>query len=361
MYRAEFFDYKMVYKDFAVFDDDTELSIDYLAWDASQIHVYNKAVRTVKSDLVHVTRDGKTIFDGYVNAISYPAKNEMQIDVLPLLCSFRFASYFEAHKQACTDLAKWIYDEFRDRYVGGFEPYVDSGGHTHQDGSWIIPFSISSTVIEGSRPYAYNDEFCLIAGTKMFADLLTRWRVLVSASLNMRSKTVSVTLSQRTEAVTIEADLDNIVERSVSLGNSYGSTNKMAIFNPNDGDSYAQVFYLHPDGTVDAMSTNRIEPVVEAMEKIDSSDTWAAEALQKAKDTMIPAQYDNEIDLTVADDDAIVRPEELPIGTLATIRTGGAEYQSLLTGKTRNNHLITLIFGSVRVDLTKQLSMERSK
>ena len=60
MYRAEFFSYDVQYKDFALFDDDTELSLDYIAWDASQIKIPGKRLAVIKGDLVHITRDGKT-------------------------------------------------------------------------------------------------------------------------------------------------------------------------------------------------------------------------------------------------------------------------------------------------------------
>lgn len=362
MYRAEFFDYKMVYKDFCVFDENTELSLDYLAWDASQIRVYRKAVKTIKSDLVHITRDGKTIFDGVVSAISYPAKSVMQIDIKPLLCFIHYVDGYDQHLQGCNDLAWAIYSSIFYRYAWGEESFMDAQtGHTAADNGWIIPIQGSDCSNSADRPYAYSDKFTVVSGLRMITDGLTMYRILTDASLDMKSRSVNLSVSINTAAVTIESDLDNIIDRSITLGDSYGSVNKYVVFNADDPEGSALSFFLHPDGTVDMADSNRILPIVEAGTSVSNSDTWRAEALQQAKDAMIPKAYNNEIDLTVRDNDAIIRPEEMQIGTLATIYAGGTAYPSLLTGKIRKNHLITLIFGSVRVDLTKQLLMERRK
>lgn len=365
MYRAEFFSYDVQYKDFALFDDDTELSLDYIAWDASQIKIPGKRLAVIKGDLVHITRDGKTAFDGYVNNVSYPSKNVTQVDVLPLLCSIRFSAGFDAHYLLTTDLALDLHNMIYDRYVAGVEPYQTPTEPYPDDDLLMIPFAADPSLPAKSRPYGASDEFKSATCMELISYLLTVYQVTSEAYIDLDKMQVHFAMRESADTIVIEADADNIVERNITLGNSYGSVNKMIIYKLSDTiPRLATAYYLHKDGSVDTDGSDfntRILPVVSAAAIVTDSETWDDEALQKAKDTMQPKAFDNEIELTVKSDDKLLTPKDIKIGTLATVRSGGVEYQSLLTGKVLQNNLIKLIFGCVRVDLTKQLLMERGR
>ena len=118
-------------------------------------------------------------------------------------------------------------------------------------------------------------------------------------------------------------------------------------------------YYLHPDGSVDDQDADRITPVFWTLGKLENSETWDADALAQAVEALTPEQYDNEIRLTLRRDDKLVTPETLPIGTEATIYIGGQAYRSLLTGREWDGDTHCLVFGKVRVDLTKKLILQR--
>ncbi len=94
---------------------------------------------------------------------------------------------------------------------------------------------------------------------------------------------------------------------------------------------------------------------------LEDSETWDALAKAQAVQAMTPSISDNEIKLSYIFDDKIARPFEKKIGTLATIYTGRTAYRSILTGWSIESNLITLVFGLIRVDLTKKLILERRK
>lgn len=370
MYKAEFFSYDVQYKDFALFDDDTELSLDYIAWDASQIKIPGKRLAVIKGDLVHITRDGKTAFDGYVNNVSYPAKNVTQVDVLPLLCSIRFSQGFDNALFGVDDIAGHVFQWVRDRYQEGVENYQTAVSSYPVDPFLQMPFEfgVGDYPTYAYRPFGTTDKFTVYSMPQIFTYMLTTYRTVADIKIAFSANGnpyMHFEVLQSADEITLESDLDNVVERSITLGNSYGSVNKIIIFRPTPTHTYGEAYYLLSDGSVsntyDPFNPKRIVPVVSTMDIVDDGDDWAAQALQRAKDVMQPKAFDNEIDLTYKVDDALVKPDEIKIGTLATIYAEGVAYQSILTGKVLQNNLIKLIFGSVRVDLTKQLLMERGR
>ena len=156
------------------------------------------------------------------------------------------------------------------------------------------------------------------------------------------------------------------LEREITLGDSYGSKNKYILRRTSTDQETGTVtvleeksYYLHPDGSVDNQNVDRITPVFWTLGKLENSETWDADALAQAVEALTPEQYDNEIRLTLRRDDKLVTPETLPVGTEATIYIGGQAYRSLLTGREWDGDTHCLVFGKVRVDLTKKLILQR--
>ena len=64
--------------------------------------------------------------------------------------------------------------------------------------------------------------------------------------------------------------------------------------------------------------------------------------------------YSNLIELTMANDDGLVKPEQMEFGQQVEIISDGVAYRSILTGRERGKNT-KLVFGTVRLDLTKIL------
>ena len=192
--------------------------------------------------------------------------------------------------------------------------------------------------------------------------------IAVDCKLDLRigGKKLVVNIRQITAEKIIEADKANVIQKKITLGDSYGSANKVYIrkIETNRETGIVSVldtvpFFLHTDGSVSAIDQNRITPVFWTLEDIETCDDWDSKALATATEKLTPQQYDNEIILTYRKGDSIARPGLMEIGTAVTVFYNKKPYSSILTGKTQQKDTVTLTFGCVRVALTKKLILER--
>lgn len=78
-------------------------------------------------------------------------------------------------------------------------------------------------------------------------------------------------------------------------------------------------------------------------------------ALEKATDTLAVEKNNNLIELEMLENDILFEPEEMNIGQDILVISEGKSYESMLTGYKRKSGKITLIFGAIRLELTKIL------
>ena len=57
-------------------------------------------------------------------------------------------------------------------------------------------------------------------------------------------------------------------------------------------------------------------------------------------------------------DDTMINPLSMEIGQIVSIIHNGVSYDSILTGKEIHGGLVKLIFGTIRLELTKILNMK---
>lgn len=78
------------------------------------------------------------------------------------------------------------------------------------------------------------------------------------------------------------------------------------------------------------------------------------------KKNFAAAKYVNNIELVVLRDDTMLYPKSMRIGQETNIIHNGTTYRSILTGKEYlSNGMVKLIFGTIRVDLTKKLKLNQ--
>ncbi|MCR5098754.1 MAG: hypothetical protein K6B14_07395 [Lachnospiraceae bacterium] len=71
------------------------------------------------------------------------------------------------------------------------------------------------------------------------------------------------------------------------------------------------------------------------------------------------SKYTNNIEITVSPDDPMIKPLEMEIGQVVDIIHDGVSYNSILSGReVQKNGLVKLIFGTIRLELTKILNMK---
>ena len=88
------------------------------------------------------------------------------------------------------------------------------------------------------------------------------------------------------------------------------------------------------------------------------SSILAAKGADLAKKIFSSNEYSNYIELTFTKNDSMINPLEMEIGQTVDIISEGTVYNSILTGKEIHGGLVKLIFGTIRLELTKILNMK---
>ena len=347
MYKLEIFTDQMKYADSALIPDQT-VELDFLTFEA--FTVLSRPVNCKKGYFIHLTDGGALVCDGIVSDVQ-PATGTVTISVRPLQAVFDC----EVYRSQITDVVSWIEQQITDQFI------------ENQDDLQNRPVAIHKAV-RAVYPIADTGTGDTINRLEVMTAALIAYGIVCLCWLDMEAMMIAVEICQPSDEITLEADKANVLDKTVTLGDSYGAANKMVVrrkvTNQETGEiSYSgqSFYYLHPDGTIDQNNTDRITPVFWKLKDLDDSDTWDQEALEAAVEELTPQQYDNEIILLYAAEDNLVYPATIPIGTKAKIYLEGTVYKSILTGRILKSGTIELTFGQVRSMLTKKLIMERRR
>lgn len=183
---------------------------------------------------------------------------------------------------------------------------------------------------------------------------LAEYGIAIQTAADVENGTISLTVGKVTATQTIEADLPNVFDKTLLINEASKNTNKLDIY---DTSNYTTVisYYKHPDGTYDTTNSNRITPVVReiAATAADDDHTFAQNAASTAASVFGEVTYNNLIEITCIYDDVLIEPKNIKVGTVVSVISNFVSYGSILTGYKLNDNVITLIFGSIRADLTK--------
>lgn len=352
MYKVEIFSDQFVYKSMAMVDEyTTTIEQDFLTYDSNTIQT--PLIECEKGDLVHITdQDNNYVADGIIGDVQ-PSDKAQEITIRPLNALFDTEVFYTA----VTDCITWLATN------------IDSAFMSNTDTLQNRPITLTYTASAEALPLTGFNLHETVNILSVMISAMKTYGVVVASRLDLPNKRFTVDIYQQTATKVLEASLDNVLQKSVTIGDNYGSTNKAVIRKIRVVDDVTTVlgqteFYLHTDGTINATDGNRIVPVFWEIESLELDDDmteseWQAAALSRAKEILTPAKYDNEIVLQYDRDDLLARPADMLIGTATTIYLDGNTYASILTGKRIEGQKITLIFGVTRTELTKQLSIKQ--
>lgn len=181
--------------------------------------------------------------------------------------------------------------------------------------------------------------------------------IILNFGLDIPNAQITLSIGKNT-AITkyIEADLPNILDKSIIIQKAKKRINKVIVYNEEDYSENV-TYYLHSDGTFDTTDTDRITPVVYDLLTVStsSSGTFTDKALAKAQKTFDKNKYDNLIELSLINDDELLSPWAVDMGQIVNVISDGVSYSSILTGREMRDNVTTLIFGTIRQELTKYL------
>lgn len=200
---------------------------------------------------------------------------------------------------------------------------------------------------------------------KVIVPALKEHNVVFKITPNFNDKTLHLHVYHKTdEAITIEADLVNVLDKEIVINKSDDQLTKLVVI---DTDNYLtwRVYYLHPDGTWDRTNSNRVYPTLlkyetacatsETTDGVETTIPFETNADTKADGMFSKNKYENYIKLEVMAEDTLINPLDLEVGQVVNVISGGMQYNSILTGFEYKDDTVELVFGYMRLELTKKL------
>lgn len=289
-------------------------------------------------------------FLGIVTSVNDKGSGQTEIAYVPLVFYLLNTSILvDTDAQGKGYLEDYIAGKIRELFVANPDPLQNIQGLTvrcrSQTSGW--GFNLKSEA-QGMHHLVCNFYSSIIARA------LTKYQVSIIPVLNATQKTLTLEIGRTgTDRKVIEADLPNVVAKNIIYQQTNNTVNKLVVYNQKD---YTQTstWYLHTDGTYSSEDKDRIIPVhMKAASVSPEEDQEFAEAAASlAGQTFNSITYKNLIEITCMKDDSLIRPMELEIGQIVSVISEGVQYESILTGRDTGD-LCKLIFGDIRVDLTK--------
>ena len=395
VYNIDFFDIdtmENIHHDM-VAAEELSIDYDYLSPSTNEIEI-TKTDKLSKRNIVYIhglysyigiitnidTDDDKTTvsFDSFLKLFDHDAK-------------FRFKPNFTySLEQHIRDMIiyYWAYNGSDDPYQGlkTLSVYnVTIANISNPTNDW----SLGIEAIDDDRP---NVAICNLL-SDVIEPALKKYGILVDVSLDFSNKCIKIIIDKVADdsaTFMIDADQNNVEIESFSIQDPNTETNKLEIWDTNsltyDISNHKKItYYLYKKsengdtgpfsykyGTSAPDGYSRITPVViettytaESGEQYDDDGnanedykSFEEMAKEKAQDTFDGMDYENLIELKMSLEDFLINPQSMRFGTLVRIYHDGVSYASILTGKKIETE-ITLVFGSIRHDLTKILKASK--
>ena len=333
-FKAEFFDRAYNFMLFSVIPE-PEISIDYLTLDKSSISIPGLP-SIARGWYCRITQGTDVIYQGTVTSVEqYRSITKVQLS--PLIAMFDTQVYRDRTTYSKKKLEQWMGEII---YLN----FVDSGDSVQNISGLKIIIDSSTDGIALNLKDNIHDFWNDIAKKAMEAG-----KIAISCSINPQSKAFDLIIKSfaNTAEIVLEADLPNVISQKFTLRDDWGSVNKCLIINK-DKESEQATFYADDYA---APTVRKIETV-----QVSDGETFSEVAKNKADELLKKSDFDNLIELQYRIDDKII--PEIEIGQPCKIIKNGVEYHSVLTGITRKSGQKTLIFGGIRVDLTKILKLK---
>ncbi|MBP3784605.1 MAG: hypothetical protein J6I68_15270 [Butyrivibrio sp.] len=137
--------------------------------------------------------------------------------------------------------------------------------------SWDFDYKIENEPDEGEEPPVRQVAFINILDD-LILPMFTKYGIILYWKIDFNAKTVHVTITKNTDPVmNIEADLPNIIDKTVTIRKSKKQINKVNIWNSKDFER-STVYYLHPDDSFDTSDSDRVTPVNYKNQKVSTND-----------------------------------------------------------------------------------------
>lgn len=363
---VDFFNTKLKF----VYHDDIDtpsIDLDYLTPESSRIEVSQTNDIPVRS-LVRI--EGHDNFVGVVDDVNR-GEGKTTIQVKPFSMIFDQPVLFDCNWQhggaSAKSLEQTIADLLTSNWVNSSDNEQNMPLDIHTTSTttdWT--FGLVGDRSDDESATSANNHQCIVEFYDVILqNALMRYRVAIESRLDFVQMKIRIDIGVPTETKIIEADMEDISVADFTIGQLQSNLNKLEIWNK---DNYTEkiYYYLHTDGTHDTDGTsNRITPVksnvIAVSPERDGSTVkkaFTVVAKKQADQTFGDIKWRNHIELDVGKVNSF-DAYNMRIGQLVNIIHLGKSYETILTGK-KLGDVITLVFGTIRVDLTKKNQLEAS-
>lgn len=325
---------------------------DYLSPDENTITVF--AMPGIdKQDYIRISR-GPEEYAGVITEIAYGTDRSKELQVIsykPLMELLNTDILFDVDLQQTGTLEGFIADRITEMFIENDDAAQNIKGLSvqvqTQTPGWY--FHIAPRDSGGHYNIVNLIDSVIIPA-------MEKYGVLVKPVLDIQNKQIRINVGRvQAGAFTIEADLPNVINKRITIKSVSADVNKLVIFDAADYQT-KRVYYLHPDLSYDTKDRDRIIPVNCEITSVlvEEGSSFESAAINEAYNKFANLSYSNLIELTMMKGDSLIRPEEMEYGQEVRIISGGTVYTSILTGREAGKNM-KLIFGTVRLDLTKVL------
>lgn len=330
--------------------EDPVIDDDRLSPNTTTIEI-KKTTLVPASGYVHL--DGDIVFDGIIDAVS-DDEDITKIDIKPLICMFdRNLLVSLEYQKSSTSLEAVIQALINNYWVdvtgdalANMPVTVSIVGDTRHS-NWTLDLEPKSDEINKAI-VNFLDDIILPA--------FERYGIVLNGAIDFSTMKIAFSIENPSEYQMIDADNPMVKLIEFMPDKMDGEINKLIILN---GENYTDriTYYLHPNGTYNTTNDNRITPVVfeytDATKSSEEGATFADAASAQADSVFGKIKYKNYVELETQYNDFLINPLEIKMGSKATIYHNGQAIETMLTGRVIDE-MITLTFGTVRLDYTKQ-------
>lgn len=325
---------------------------DYLSSDENTITVFPMP-GIAKEDYIRISRDDEE-YVGVITEITYGtdrSKELMVISYKPLMELLNTDILFDVDLQQTGTLEGFIADRITEMFIDNEDEAQNISGLSVEEKTQTPDWYFHITPKDSGGHYNIVN---LI--DSVIIPAMEKYGVLVKPVLDIQERTIRIEIG-RTQAGTfiIEADLPNVISKQITIKSVSSDVNKLIIYDAADYENKI-VYYLHNDLSYDRKDEDRITPVnceITSVQ-VEEGHSFDSAAISEAYNKFANLAYSNLIEITVMKKDALIHPEELEFGQVVSIVSDGVAYSSILTGREIDQN-IKLIFGTIRLDLTKIL------
>ena len=327
-------------------------SYDYLNIGANTISIVTDSA-IMNGDYVHITGGGDEYFGVVCGVSQGEEEGTVQIEYKPFLSIFETDILFDTNLQGQGTLENRLKAIIDSLWVNNSDTVQNIRGlqvtTTTTTSGW--GFNLKSDI---------EDKHHIICNfyTVFIVKSMEKYDVGIKVTPNFTDKTILLSIGFVVDTpIYVEADLPNVIKKNVTVRATQFDTNKLVVWNATADYGASIIYYRHTDDTFDTNNSDRISPVITQTVAVqtDEDHTFAQLAASQASETFGSIEYNNLIELSVLPDDTMIKPKLLQFGQKIIVLSDGNEYNTLLTGVNIQDGLHKLIFGTVRIDLTKVL------